>query len=301
MSAMVEFMSCRCIGLMSSIALTASCSAHLGNAPADANGEPDAAFVNPPGPSPDAGLGAWEPAAKVAGAATNLDEDDVTLSSSATELIYGLSLTATDKDLYIMKRASATDAFGPRAEVKVLTSTLLNTAGIEETPRLSADDLTLYFGKAGAIMKITRTSTTSAWSAPTAVAGITAPARWYTVCGNRFMVVRGTTDLDLYEGAVGATPTAIAALNTAKVETSPFLSSDCLTLYFASDRSGASKIYLSTRESLTSAWSAPVLAPSPINDGSNDQDPWISADQRLFIWASVRNGSTTKDLYMTTR
>lgn len=294
-------MSLRRIGLICSIALSASCSAHLGTTPGDSNADPDAPPVNPPTLRPDAGLGAWGPAAKIAGAATTQDEDDVTLSSSGTELIYGVSLTATDKDLYVMKRASTSDPFGPRAEVKVLTSMLLNTAGIEESPRLSADDLTLYFSQAGTVMKVTRPSRTGAWSTPTAVAGITAPARWYTVCGNRFMVVRGTTDLDLFEGMVGSTPAAVAALNTAKVETAPFLSSDCLTLYFTSDRSGTSKIYSSTRESLTSPWSAPVLAPSPINDGSNDQDPWISADQRLVIWASVRNGSTNKDLYMSTR
>lgn len=286
------------IGLIANAAVLLGCSARLSGVPADSNADPDAPPADSAGPPPDAGLGAWGPAAAIMGAATTLDEDDVALSSSTNELIFSLSLTATDKDLYVMKRASSSAAFGARVEL-----TTLNTVGKEETPRLSADDLTLYFGRDGAIYKTTRTSKTAAWGTPTAVAGITTPARWYTPCGtNRFMVVRGTTDLDLYEGTVGGTPTAVAALNTSRVETSPFLSSDCLTLYFASDRDGRSQIYTATRDSISAPWTPPVLVPSPINDSTgSSQDPWVSADQRLFVWASKRNGSTTNDLYMSKR
>lgn len=288
-------MSWRRFGLIASAAVWLSCSARFSGIP-DSNTAPDAPPVD--NAAPDAGLGAWGPAMPVMGAATTQSEDDVTLSSSANELIFSLAISATDKDLYVMKRSSTSAPFGARVEL-----TTLNTVGIEGTPRLSADDLTLYFGRDGAIHKSTRTSKTAAWGAPTAVAGIPTPARWYSPCGTtRFMVVVTTTNSDLYEGTVGGTPTPVAELNTDKTETSPFLSPDCLTLYFASSRSGVVKIYKSTRASISGPWSIPELLPSPINDSVGlDEDPWISADQRLFVWASKRNASTTFDLYMSTR
>lgn len=285
-------------GFVSVLLLSIGCSAHQGKVASDAS--PD----GPVADAPDtlgmdaAPLGAWGPATAIAGASTAKDEDDVTLSSAATELIFAVAISATDKDLYVMRRATTNDPFGaPTA----LASMIINTTANEETPRLSLDDLTLYFGRGGTTYKSTRTSTTSAWSMPTVVAGGASPERWYGVCGtDHFTVVRGAVDLDLYEGTIGGTAVNISELNTNKIETSPYLTPDCLTIYFASDRSGTSKIYTSTRSSITSPWSTPELAQAPVNGGA-DQDPWISADQRLFVWASIRGGSNDKDLYMSTR
>jgi hypothetical protein len=43
--------------------------------------------------------------------------------------------------------------------------------------------------------------------------------------------------------------------------------------------------------------------PSPFseNDGTDNEDPWVSNDGHYFVFAGVRGGSTVKQLYISTR
>ena len=85
--------------------------------------------------------------------ATN-NEDDPTLSSDGLELYYAVQVPPNDKNLYVMTRASRSDPFGTPVPL-----TAFNTAGTDEGPRLSYDDLTIYFGQNGDIFTSTRTTT----------------------------------------------------------------------------------------------------------------------------------------------
>ena len=130
--------------------------------------------------------------------------------------------------------------------------------------------------------------------------------KWLAVCtGGNVIVSRDTgggTGQDLWEGTLAGGATTIdTVLNSTSNEISTFLSPDCLTVYFASSRRGETQIYTATRPSIGGSWSAPTMVPSPFSDGSDDEDPWISVDQRTFVFAAVRAPATSKDLYISTR
>src|SRR4051812_22235838 len=99
-------------------------------------------------------LGPWGTPMKVNGASsTTNNEDDPTLSSNGLELYYAVAPPSGDKNLYRMTRATRNDPF---ANPTALTA--FNTANPDEGPRLSYDDLTIYFGQNGDIYQATRTA-----------------------------------------------------------------------------------------------------------------------------------------------
>jgi hypothetical protein len=288
------------------LALCGACSARLGPVTSD-NSRPDGngggSDAQNGGIDAPTALGAWGTPTTITGAASAVNqEDDETLSSTALELIFAVATSTANKDLYVMTRATRADAFGAPTALSAL-----NTAGTEESPRLSVDDLTLYFGRDGDIYQTSRATVTSAWGPISVVAGSGDTAsyeKWLAVCGtNHFMVSRdnGLTGQDLFEGTLGTAGTIVPELNSAKSEISTFLSPDCLTVYFASNRVTQTALYMSTRPTMASMWSTPTPVPAPFDSGTDNEDPWISTDQRIFVWSSVRNGAATKDLYISTR
>jgi Tol biopolymer transport system component len=117
----------------------------------------------------------------------------------------------------------------------------------------------------------------------------------------------GSSDLWLTRrssvGAAWATPIPIVELNTNASEEHPGLSSDGLTLWFASDRPGglgSFDIYVSTRADRASGtpWSAPVLA-SNLNDAANNESPQVTDSGLVMVLASGPNGN--EDLFVSTR
>jgi hypothetical protein len=77
------------------------------------------------------------------------------------------------------------------------------------------------------------------------------------------------------------------------------VSKDGLTVYFASTRSGDNRIYRSTRPSVGEPFAAPTLVDDFQLLGGDQEDPWLSLDQRTFAFVSNVRGS--KDLYISTR
>jgi Tol biopolymer transport system component len=289
--------------LLALVLLCSACKAELANAP------PDATF-NPNGDSgvdasADAALGPWSTPMLVTGASGAGEQDDGTLSSSGLELVFALAnaADANRKDLYVSTRTSTAVAFG--MPNKLVFSVVGSS---EETPRFSADDKTLYFasdraGGAGLldIYKTTRATIGGAWSAPALVVGPnTAIAeKWFMPCAinNDYLLIAGP---DLAAGTVGgAAPTVVAELSSVQAETGSFLSSDCLTAYFASQRSGTFMIYTSHRTSLAAPWQVPTAVVDFAGIGGAQEDPYLSADGRTFVFVS--NIGTTKDVYITTR
>ncbi len=296
------------------LVLFSACNAHLGDPASHVVGGTDGGGSTPDGGAllPDAtvALGPWGTPAVVPGASsTTINEDDPTLSSDGLEL-YFAEQNGTTKDLYVMKRASTSAAFGTAAAVTALNT----TAGSEESPRLAYDDLAIYFGRDGDIYKATRASTTAAWSAPSLVTGVSTAGyeKWLAVCGDgvHIMVSRdpgsgtATSNPELYEGtfADGAA-TRSTVLNSTSSEISSFLSKDCLTTMFASNRSGQTQLYTSTRTAIASPWSAPVLLDAPFDpaSGADNEDPGYTPDERIFVFAGIHAPLTTKDIFISTR
>ncbi|MEO6772486.1 MAG: hypothetical protein ABI467_05615 [Kofleriaceae bacterium] len=290
------------------LALIGACNAHLGGQDTHSTA-PD----GPAGGSDDGGtladaavmLGPWGTPTPVTGAASaGTNEDDPTLSTDGLELYYAVAQSGGGKNLYRMTRASRSDPF---ANTTALAA--FNGGTANEGPRLAYDDLTIYWGEDGDIYSATRTSTTAAWTVIGKVPGVDTAAyeKWLAVCGDasHFVVSRdnGATGQDLYEGTLGAGPgTRIDAVSSTASEISSFVSKDCLTLYFASNRiaSNNTQIFISTRTSIGAAWSTPVQAASPFDGGTDNEDAGYTPDQRLFVFATTR-GNGTKDVYLTTR
>ena len=256
----------------------------------------------------DAALGPWSTPAVVPQAATKAAEDDVTLSSTTLEMIFAIEGT-NGKDLFYSSRPSTTAPWSAAAPVPFNSATTS-----DETPRLSADDLTLYFasGRAGNgnldIYAVKRTALgNTTWGAAqpvTVVNTTTLVEKWFMPCGtDHYVMVQSTAagDTDLVEGTLGGAAAApIMALDSAQSETGTFVSPDCLTIYFASTRVTPVQIFTSHRAAIDAPWAtpSPVVFAIPGGNG-NQEDPWISSDGRTFAFVSDAAG--TKDVYLSTR
>jgi hypothetical protein len=200
-----------------------------------------------------------------------------------------------------MTRATPTSAWSAPAAIGVLNSTAQ-----EESPRLSPDDLTLYFGRSGDIYKSTRTAVGQPWGAPTTVPTLNTGnyEKWADVCSNGYVIVSrdgAGNGQDLYEGTItGGATTPITAFNTSGAEQGTLLSADCLHVYFQSNRDNNQfDLFEASRTSVTAAWSNPTKMVDFNTTTSSEEDPWVSTDQRVFVFASNANGN--KDLYISTR
>lgn len=255
-------------------------------------------------PAPDAPLGAWGPPQKVGVAATGLREDDASLSQSGLEMVFAVINDADgQKDLFYTSRPDLQSAFGPATKLPFSAD---NSA--EETPRFSDDDLTLFFAKTNGanaldIHRVTRpTAGSQTWSAPSLVQGVngTLVDKWFMPCeGNRYLMILVA---DVAEGTLGGgAPQVVAELSTPQSETGTFVTPDCLTTYFASTRpdGATNRIYTSSRTAVGQPWSTPVVVDDFAAIGGDQQDPFISRDQRMFVFVSNVDG--TNDVYISTR
>lgn len=288
------------------LAVVGACGTRISAAPGEVT-------VDASAPTDDAGaatdappmLGKWGAPTKVGVAATTAVEDDVTLSSSTLELFFAVN-TANGKDLYVTTRASVTGAWTTPTALPFNSATTS-----DETPRLSADDKTLYFASSRGgnldIYSVTRPAVGSTmWSAPQAMAiNTTAPEKWYAPCGaTHYLLVINDAGGNghLYEGVVGSAPKAITELNSTASETGSFATPDCLTVYFASTRSGTNLLYTAHRTALTQPFTPPTVVTDFAIAGAAtaaQEDPWMSVDGRTFAFASDASG--TKDVYLSTR
>ncbi len=256
---------------------------------------------------PDAPLGPWgTPAIISTAAAASANVDDCTMSSDTLDLLYAVQPNgASTKQLWEMTRASTTAAWGTPVERDEL-----NIGTSEESPRLSLDNMTVYYGVDDDIYQATRQAIGGAFGTPTPVTVVNTGTlqKWLAVCDNDVVMISRsdptTANMDLFEGTLSAGASTVdTVLNSPQNEISTFLSKDCLTVYYASSRSGETQIYTSTRTAVGQPWAPPTNAMPPFSssDGTDNEDPWVSVDQRTFVFASVRGGGSTKQLYISTR
>lgn len=303
----------RCFPAWSLLVLLSACKAQINGAPAP---EVDAAApgidaaapgIDAPAPTTDAPtvLGAWSMPQKIDVASSGLVEDDVTLSANTLELFFAIT-GAKGKDLFYATRTSPTGAW--TAPVPLAFNSASQS---DETPRLSADDKTLYFasGRGGNgtldIYKTTRSAAGSTdWTTPVALdSSVNTPTlneKWFMLCtADHYVMVQGA---NLVEGFLGgAGPVQATPLNASGSQTGTLLTPDCLTIYFASSRSRPTRMFHAERARATDAWGAPSEVLDFASLGGDQEDPWISPDQRTFAFARDAVGGSNKDLYLSTR
>jgi WD40-like Beta Propeller Repeat len=292
--------------------LVAACGVKLTEAVAQDDAGVDAASMvdaapDAPADAPAPPLGAFGLPSKVVGLATDgAAEDDITLNRGETELLFTINPGGGNKNLYTSRRANTMVAWGP-----VTAVTAINTNGDDATPRLSSDELTLYFSTnrngttSEDIWRTQRENVDAAWGPPDVMPIVNAGDaidRWYNPCGGRYVIVSNRTnagDTDLYEGIEGQPPVRLALSVTGANDTSPFLTADCLTMYWARENAGKADLYLATRASLSEPWQALGIASDLSTPASSEFDPWMSADRRRMYFASDADGEF--DIYLATR
>ena len=291
------------------LALLCGCHARLSDAPSDGI-VVDAPSDDATDAAPDALiLGKWGMPQPITAAATAAAEDDCTMSSTTLELFFAIADVNGNKDLYVSTRNTTADPFGTATK---LGFDITGTTS-DETPRLSADDLTLYFAsnrtgtKGGLdIWSVKRGAVGGAWGPPVNLSEVntTGSEKWFQTCGaaGRYMIVvaNGANGNDLAEGVLGSgtAPAVAATLNSTASETGTFLTQDCLTIFFASARGATTMMYTSHRNAVADAWPPPTVV-TDFGTNGNEQDPWMSPDQRTFVFASDAAGNN--DIYISTR
>jgi hypothetical protein len=187
--------------------------------------------------------------------------------------------------------------------------------------RLSADGKALYFGSnrmegAGAadIYVTTREASSGEWRRASNLGPEINTAAFEafptpTADGNALYFNRSTTfdspDSDIWvttrssAGAQWTPPQRLPApVNGSRAEFSPSISTDGLSLYFASDREGnlgQIDLWVSTRERPTDSWREPTNLGPDINvPGAMTLAPFISADGRTLYFMSARPDLSTQ-------
>jgi hypothetical protein len=93
--------------------------------------------------------------------------------------------------------------------------------------------------------------------------------------------------------------TPVDELNSIGTDTSPELSTDGRTIYFASSRGGNLDIWMSTRPDLAAGWSPPVRVPE-LSSSMLDTNPTMTPDG-LRLVLSRGDTSVTRSIYESTR
>jgi hypothetical protein len=86
-------------------------------------------------------------------------------------------------------------------------------------------------------------------------------------------------------------------------EGTPFVSSNGLSLYFFSTRSGGKgnrDLYVATRSSTAQAFSS-VSNLTTVNSSALDHLPWVSPDELVLYYSSLRSGSVGFDVWTASR
>ena len=175
-----------------------------------------------------------------------------------------------DWDLYVATRKSRDDEWGPPVNLGAMA----NSPYLEALPSISADGLSLYFNS----------------NRP---GGFGSYDLW--------MTTRATLS-DVWGPPVNLGPT----VNSSSSDLNPNLSSDGLSLYFASWRPGgygSIDLWVTTRATLSAPWRPPVNLGPTVNGSSWDYQPSISTDGLSLFFASEQRagGLGPVDIWVTTR
>ena len=174
-------------------------------------------------------------------------------------------------DLYVATRESTDDDWGPPVNL----GPTVNTPGFEGHGCISADGLELYF------LSVNRPGGSGS---------------------NDLWVTTRATKADKWGIPVNLGPTVNSS---SQVPHGATISSDGLSLYFASNRaggSGSSDLWVVKRATLSDPWGPPANLGSAVNSSTFDLWPNISADGLALFFGSGRPpGLVPDDIWVTTR
>ena len=220
-------------------------------------------------------------------------DDDPAVASDGLELIFSSDRLGTD-DLYVTQRASRSDPWPAATAMPEFMS-----AGVEKGPELSDDGLTLWLYFEGDLAISTRAARGSPWSAPQVVLSKTGPELGTpSVCDGElqmFLREKVTTTNKLYVSIRASTTASWPApvplgdiTSTAAAESGPWVTPDCNRLYFDSDASGSTQLYVVDRDLATGAFGTATLAVDLSLGFVHDLS--LTDDERYCVFAKRVNG-----------
>jgi Tol biopolymer transport system component len=181
------------------------------------------------------------------------------------------------------------------------------TTGDEADPFLTADEKTIYFVRSSDIYKGTRASlSTTTFSNVAKASDLSSGAGdskvSITADGMTAFLNSSRTGGSGMSDVWRATRTSVTAtfetpdqkylvsVNTGGDQWDPHVSANGLRLYIAPPASPMQHIEMASRASLSDDFGAPV-ALTALDSGERDNDPTLTADERLIVFASNRNGN----------
>jgi Tol biopolymer transport system component len=189
----------------------------------------------------------------------------------------------------------------------------VNTTSSEADPFLTADELTIYFVTGGDIYQATRSSPSDEFAnrakandlsstAGDSKVSLTADGLTAFLNSSR---TGGSGGSDVWRGtraSVGDAFTVdnmyLASVNTSGDQWDPHTSADGLRLYLAPSASPMQTIAVASRSSPSAAFGTAMVI-DELNSQEKDNDPTLTADERLIVFASNRGGN--RDLWYALR
>jgi hypothetical protein len=258
-------------------------------------------------------LGAWSSPVEISALNSGTGEDDPSLTSDQLEIYFGsMRLPGPDEDIFVAKRASKTDTWG----TPVLAPNLSTTA-TETTTKVAAGGLVIYFSSNRSdpadfqLYAASRTTRSQDFNGVTMLS-FSDPSlnEWGAYARPDLLRLVFCAGHTIPEEAIYVserTSTTVAWSTPKRItELDDPIHSECdpmepnpTTIYYSSDATGDTAIYVAHRASPTVAYSAPMRIAELDVASVQDRDPWVSADERTMIFSSNRSG--VDRLYITTR
>ncbi|OHC03017.1 MAG: hypothetical protein A3H23_04815 [Planctomycetes bacterium RIFCSPLOWO2_12_FULL_40_19] len=238
------------------------------------------------------------------------------ISSDALDLYLSSDRTggSGNNDIYLSTRPDTASSFGVPSNL----GGTINSTDFDEAPSITSNDVALFFSSnrlglgghdiwvsvlPGAPGNVSAVNSTANDIAP----DISSDGLTLFFTSDRS---GGSGGHDIYMAtrtAIGnpfGTPVNLATINTGFSDLAPTISSDGLSLYFTSDRSGGFggfDLYASTRPDLASSFGNVMNLGSNINSSFNDMAPSISSDGMTLYFDSNRSGGFGGfDIYQST-
>ena len=187
----------------------------------------------------------------LSGSDAGTDADAVDASTDESTSVEGGGDAAVDAD------AGPCGARVPFTSIAPINE--LGDAGDSERPRLSADELTIYFAVPSTPNRI-------------------------------FYATRPTTSSPF------STAEPLAAVNVVYNANDPSVSSGGLTMFLTSGQASTRDIYISRRDSGTAAFTAPALV-TALSSSEEDRHPFLALDERDLWLASSRGAGSNLRIY----
>lgn len=232
--------------------------------------------------------------------------DNPSLTADLREIFFTSERTGGPAEIWTAQRADASERFAAPVLVAAL-----NSEGIETSPVISADGLTIWLGsdREGGLGDLdvwtaSRASRTAAWSTLENVPSLNSSAKDIPrPPGERGRIMplgsdrkeRGYYSIFFAprdsESSPFEAPELVEELSERSVSTvDAFLTDDGLALLFVSGPAfGPADLYVSSRRTTKEKFEEPVPL-EDLNTANDERDPWLSADGTQLYFSSDRSG-----------